>query len=215
MDFVNRSAQNQSQSTRATAPQSVVLPAGGSKNDKKHEQKMDFIVLSSRIGTTILLFVVALLVGSAIWLIHTAEPLSESKYLDPQRLQAVFLNTGQVYFGNVQTLNRSYLVLSNVFYLQTNGKTDGSAATSSNSQVSLVKLGCELHMPYDRMVINSTQVTFWENLQNDGQVAKAVAQYDKQNPDGQKCSDQGQAPNGNNVQGQNTTSNPSTNSTKP
>ncbi|MGH7233984.1 MAG: hypothetical protein ACREF7_00865, partial [Candidatus Saccharimonadales bacterium] len=53
-----------------------------------------------------------------------------------------------------------------------------------------VKLGCELHAPYDQMVINMSQVTFWENLQSTGQVAKAVAQYDKTYPHGQTCTDQ-------------------------
>jgi hypothetical protein len=37
------------------------------------------------------------------------------------------------------------------------------------------------------MVINQEQVIFWENLKTDGQVAKAVADYQKQNPNGQKC----------------------------
>jgi hypothetical protein len=43
------------------------------------------------------------------------------------------------------------------------------------------------------MVINRTQVTFWENLQSTGQVAKAVATFQKTNPGGQKCSDQSSA----------------------
>ncbi len=37
------------------------------------------------------------------------------------------------------------------------------------------------------MLINREQIIFWENLKEDGQVAKAVAEYQKQNPDGQKC----------------------------
>lgn len=43
------------------------------------------------------------------------------------------------------------------------------------------------------MVINRDQVTFWENLQTSGQVATAVATFEKQNPDGQKCADQSSA----------------------
>jgi hypothetical protein len=37
------------------------------------------------------------------------------------------------------------------------------------------------------MLINREQVTFWENLKSDGQVAKAVAEWVKQNPNGQQC----------------------------
>lgn len=111
---------------------------------------------------------------------------SESKYVDSNKLQAVFLNTGQVYFGKIQTLDSRYFVLSDIYYLQ----TSGGSGQAQNTNVSLVKLGCELHEPYDKMVINRSQVTFWENLQDGGQVAKAVGQFEKQNPNGQKCADQ-------------------------
>ena len=56
-----------------------------------------------------------------------------------------------------------------------------------------MKLGCEIHAPLDQMIINRTSVTFWENLSSSGQVSKAVATWDKQNPSGQKCSDQSTA----------------------
>src|SRR6185312_12815956 len=97
---------------------------------------------------------------------------SQSKYVDGSKLQAVFLNTGQVYFGNVKSFNQDYLVLSNVYYLQSSSNGSSSSDTS-NQNVSLVKLGCELHKPYDQMMVNTKEVTFWENLQADGQVAKA------------------------------------------
>jgi hypothetical protein len=62
------------------------------------------------------------------------------------------------------------------------------------------------------MVVNRDQVTFWENLQDSGQVAKAVNTFIKQNPTGQKCVDQSSSSNNNsnNVQraGQNGSNNP-------
>lgn len=61
---------------------------------------------------------------------------------------------------------------------------------NANPNVTLVKLGCELHEPFDKMVINRDQVTFWENLQDSGQVAEAVKTFKQQNPNGQKCADQ-------------------------
>ncbi|MBC7707914.1 hypothetical protein H7Y63_01690 [Polaromonas sp.] len=59
------------------------------------------------------------------------------------------------------------------------------------------------------MVINRSQVTFWENLQDNGQVAKAVKTFKTQNPGGQKCTDSAtNASTTNNVQGSaNTTTN--------
>lgn len=220
MDFINRAnraAPNQPQAVRPTAPpESVTLPTGHSKNDKgqDHGSKEDIIVIGTRVAQSFLLFIVALLIATVVWLIYSTTPSSEGKYVDPNKLQAVFLNTGQVYFGDLQALNKDYFVLTNIYYLQSSGNQSNSNTTnSSNQQVSLVKLGCELHMPYDRMIVNANEVTFWENLQSDGQVAKAVAQYQKQNPSGQKCSDQAQAPNTNSLQSQ--TTNGTGTSTKP
>jgi hypothetical protein len=217
MDFMHRTPQNQPQTTRpAPAAESVTLPSSSGKNGKKQESDKDLIVIGSRIGANVLLFIVSLLVAAVVWLIYSSTPASQAKYVDTTKLQAVFLNSGQVYFGNLQTLNKDYFVLSNVFYLQTNNQSGQTptSSTSPNSQVSLVKLGCELHMPYDRMVINSAQVTFWENLQDNGQVAKAASQFDKQNPNGQKCTDQSQAPNpANNVQGNSSANTSTTNTT--
>ncbi len=149
-------------------------------------QTKDFLTLSSRIGTNALLVIVALLIAALSFLIYSAKPVSQAKYVDTGKLQAVFLNTGQVYFGNITSLNKDFYVLGNVYYLQSNASANTKVA---NQNLALIKLGCELHKPYDRMVINSNEVTFWENLQGDGQVAKAVAQFKQQNPNGQKCSD--------------------------
>jgi hypothetical protein len=114
----------------------------------------------------------------------------EIKSVNKDKFQAVFLNNGQVYFGNILTLNNRTVKLQNIYYLQTSGSgtaTDTTQSSTSPSNVSLVKLGCELHAPYDLMVINRDQVLFWENLQDSGQVAKAIAQYKKDNPKGQTC----------------------------
>jgi len=143
----------------------------------------------SRIGAFIVIVAVAILLGALIVLSAFGGGKGENSYVDATKLQAVFLNTGQVYFGNIKVLNNRYFIVTNIYYLQTSGGSS-SASTSSNTNVSLVKLGCELHQPYDQMVINTSQVTFWENLQDNGQVAKAVAAFQKQNPNGQKCSDQ-------------------------
>lgn len=151
-----------------------------------------------------LLIVVVLLIVAVVLDIGFGGAKAEASYIDNGKLQAVFLNTGQVYFGNIKSLNNNYLVLDNIYYLQTSNN-GSSGSTTSNTNVSLVKLGCELHAPYDQMVINRSQVTFWENLQSTGQVAKAVATFQKDNPNGQKCSDQSQAgtSSSNGVQGGN------------
>jgi hypothetical protein len=161
--------------------------AGNGNHSKKFKKYAWY-----RIGVFVgVICVVALLVG--LILVVTSNNNTndnESKYIYGNKLQAVFLNTGQVYFGNITTLNDRYLILTNIFYLQTASSSSATTSSSTNSNVTLVKLGCELHRPYDQMVINDTQVTFWENLQSDGQVAQAVQRFNQENPHGQTCSDQ-------------------------
>lgn len=113
----------------------------------------------------------------------------ESQYVDSSQYQAVFLNNGQVYFGKVKALNGHYFDLTNIFYLSTQSAQPSSLDKSTgSSKFSLVKLGCELHGPEDQMIINTGQVTFWENLRDNGQVVKAINQWYQQNPNGLNCS---------------------------
>ena len=138
------------------------------------------------IGAFILLLCLVAIVAALVLLFNFGDN-NEAKNIKTSKLQSVFLNNGQVYFGNIKTLNNKYIDLTNIYYLRTNS-TGAAATTTASGDVSLVKLGCELHGPYDEMVINRDQVTFWENLQDSGQVAKAIAQFKQQNPTGQKCS---------------------------
>jgi len=183
MDFLNRTVQHQA---AGPAPDAVELPTGPRRNPQAGRGREDKFTYWTRIGSGFMLVIVALLVATLAWLIFTATPASQDRYVDPSKLQAVFLNNGQVYFGNIEGINKDYVLLTNVYYLQTSS-TNGSASSQA-SNISLVKLGCELHRPFDRMVINATQVTFWENLQANGQVAQAVSQWEQQHPNGQQCS---------------------------
>lgn len=124
----------------------------------------------------------------------------EKKYVNNEQLQAVFLNGGQVYFGHISDLNSKYLTLNNIYYLRVNQQVqpEQQNAQPGANDISLVKLGCELHGPEDIMVINREQIIFWENLKTDGQVTKAVEAYVKANPEGQKCQDNSQEGSSNN-----------------
>ena len=191
MDF-NRSTQ-QPGVTPSAHPAAAGVSRKGSSNENNKWSKVGLVGLVTI--AAILLIGVALLAGTG------DKASAEQKFVDSNKLQAVFLSTGQVYFGNIKTLNSNYFVVSNIYYLQTSSTGTGTAA-NANTSVSLVKLGCELHSPFDQMVINRSQVTFWENLQDTGQVAKAVKTFKTQNPSGQKCSDTAaNASTTNNVQG--------------
>lgn len=203
MDFNNREVKPQH-----TAVSSAPQPAAQHAKPKKDKGKW------GRIGFVAAVAIVVILLVGLTTLFATGDSTkNEYKYVDSSKLQAVFLNTGQVYFGNIKSLNNNYLVLTNIYYLQTaNSGGSNASAANSNSNVTLVKLGCELHEPYDQMVINSDQITFWENLSPQGQVAKAVATFKQQNPQGQKCADQSSSSSTNSS---NSVQNAGNNSAKP
>lgn len=185
MDFSNRNTQPQAAAPVAHTP--AAAPANGSGNKKSKKSQSKLVRLAVVLGTLLM----AILLIAIIVVTVTGTEKKESSYVDKSKLQAVFLNTGQVYFGNVTTMNSKFFVLTNIYYLQTaNAAGANGAAANANANVSLVKLGCELHEPFDKMIINRDQVTFWENLQDSGQVATAVKTFEKQNPNGQKCADQ-------------------------
>lgn len=128
-----------------------------------------FIVI---VGCALLLAAVSLFLG----LSGNLDP--ESKQVNSNEYQAVFLNNGQVYFGKLADVNNRFFVLDNVYYLESPTGQNNQKATASNSNYTLRKLGVsELHSPEDQMVINRTEVTFWENIKNDSKVVKAINQY--------------------------------------
>jgi hypothetical protein len=125
----------------------------------------------------------AVIVGLAVlWLVYTKINGSESREVNGDKYQAVFLTNNQVYFGKITDLNNEYIVLTDVFYIETPSQSQASA-TQSNQNYTLRKLGTsELHSPEDKMVINREQVTFWENLKDSSQVVTKIKEY-KKNPD--------------------------------
>jgi len=167
-----------------------------------------FIVL---VGSALLLAAVALYLG------FSSPASTESKQIDSNKYQAVFLNGGATsgsvayttYFGHVTKLNSNYLILRDVYYLTTS--TTNNNQQSANPQ--LTKLGCQqLHSPTDMMVVNRNQVAFWENLQDSGKVVQAIKQFKQQNPNGPNCSATTNSTNSTtNTQNSSTTNNNSSN----
>ncbi len=132
--------------------------------------------------------VVLVVVGAALMVAHGGSSDNENKFIQKSKYQAVFLNNGQVYFGNIKDLNGNYVRMANIYYL-TQGSSSSDSNSSGNSNYSLVKLGCQqIHDPLDEMVINRDQVTFWENLNDSGKVVSSIKQFQQQNPNGPDCS---------------------------
>ncbi len=219
MDFVNRAQQ-----LRTGAPNSGHAagvepePKGRGRAGRSSGGGKWF-----RVGSAVLLGLVTLLVIALIVMFAMGATNQQSKYINKDEYQAVFINVngttgGQVYFGHIKSINSQYIDLTNVFYIQ----NQSSSSSSSSNSYTLVKLGCELHGPNDQMVINNNQVYFWENLKSSGQVSQKIADFYKQNPNGQNCS-QSSSSNSTNQSSANTQSTsttptattPTTGTTKP
>jgi hypothetical protein len=104
---------------------------------------------------------------------------------DGSTYQAVFLNSGQVYFGKLSFFG-TWLTLKDVYYLQaTDALQAGTAAslpTNGQQKIQLVKLGGELHGPTDEMNIPKDKILFWENMRSDSKVIEAINQYKTKTP---------------------------------
>lgn len=191
MDFMNRgtSQPQQTSSSPQPGPAAHSAPAETGKKRGLHHRVKESKLLKDLY--VLLLFSITILIVGVLLSIFFFDNRKESKLVDSKKYQAVFLNNGQVYFGKITDLNKDYLNIADIYYLRVNQQVQPGKQPAQND-VSLVKLGCELHGPQDSMVVNREQITFWENLKDDGQVAKAVAEYQKQNPNGQNCQQQQQ-----------------------
>ena len=97
---------------------------------------------------------------------------------------AVFLSNGQVYFGKITKATDEFTLLNNIYYLQVSNALQQVPPTETEQQpqLTLVKLGNELHGPEDYMKINNSHIVFVEALKNSGKVVEAINQYIVNNP---------------------------------
>lgn len=113
-----------------------------------------------------------LLAGGYAWYV-------KSQSCQPYGRQAVFLTNGQVYFGVVQSKDNNEVVLSDIYYLQSDRAVNSATNLESQQDIKLIKLGNELHGPEDRMEINRQHVLFIEDLKADSKVTKAIQDFAK------------------------------------
>ena len=101
-----------------------------------------------------------------------------SCHIEKGQYQAVFLTNDQVYFGKMKKISWRNLVLENVYYLRVDQQLQASEEEQQSSpEISLVKLGSELHGPEDKMIVSYDKILFWENLKDDSRVVEAIRNY--------------------------------------
>ena len=89
------------------------------------------------------------------------------------RYQAVYMQTGQIYFGKLQNTHGPYLTLTHVFTLQ------GSSGQQASENTNIIQVMRQVYGPDDSMALRADQVQFWQNLRSDSKVAQAIASVDK------------------------------------
>lgn len=140
--------------------------------------------LSSKVLVLVLVVVgVALIAAMSLWFFTKDNPS-----VNGDRYQAVFLTNGQVYFGKLDNINNGYVQLSDIYYLQVTQDQiqEGENDATADPSITLAKLGNELHGPEDTMYISRSQVLFWENLKDDGEVVTAISNFQSENNQNQE-----------------------------
>ncbi|MFO0882138.1 MAG: hypothetical protein U0491_01695 [Candidatus Saccharimonadales bacterium] len=184
-EYLNRVGRPAQTVNRGPADAPVQPAATGGKKPKRNfnVSKVLFVVLSVLIAVVLIGLIFLIAKGG----VSTASQIKTNQY------QAVFLNSsdGQVYFGKLSVLNRDYYKLTDIYYVRVQQVQPDKNSTQTQQNISLAKLGNEIHGPEDVMYVNRNSVMFWENLKEDGQVVKAIREYQK-NPN------QGNTQNNNN-----------------
>jgi len=177
-EYLNK-VSNPSQAINRGSTEGMVQPSapGPNSNKKMKKPRLNFSV--KRLGFVLFIFVLAVIVSGIIFLVIRSSGTATATKINTKEYQAVFLNSsdGQVYFGKLSSLNSQYYMLTDIYYVRVQQVQPGAAKTDTSSNISLVKLGNEIHGPEDAMYINKNNVMFWENLKSSGQVVKAIQQY--------------------------------------
>jgi hypothetical protein len=170
-EYLNRVGQPAPNSGRGPAGQPAPQTTGGGK-----KKRLNFN--TSRVAFLVLVSAVTILLVATVAYVVLAKNKSISSQINTSKFQAVFLNSadGQVYFGKLAAYNNDYFKLSDIYYVRVEQVQPDKNQTAQQN-ISLAKLGSEIHGPEDVMYINKAHVLFWENLKDDGQVVKAIVEY--------------------------------------
>ena len=153
-------------------PQSVTKEADKpEKSSKKSPMKMIVTVII----IVVIVAVAAFLVNSYTSINLFGSSVGSSAY-SKDAYYAVFLSNGQVYFGQIVSEDSAKTDLEDIYYLQVQENIQ-PGSVEQQQQLSLVKLGNELHGPKDHMMINKDHILFVEELKIDSRVVEAIMAY--------------------------------------
>jgi hypothetical protein len=117
----------------------------------------------------IVLIVLVLIVRTQLFRAGVASLFAPSaaEVIDHSAYQAVFLTSGDIFFGKLQPQGDEWFLLSDVFYL--------SAGEQQAPQ--LIKRGSEAQGPKEPMIISKDQIRFIENLRDDSDIVSLIKKF--------------------------------------
>jgi hypothetical protein len=136
------------------------------KNINKYILKIVVLILF------FIIFIITITILSKISSELNHKKISLSK--SPSGFVAVFLTSGQAYFGKISNYNTNILSLTDIYYLKSQPALQNGVKVNS---ISLIKLGKEIQGPTDNMYINTARILFIENLSNSSRVVKSILSY--------------------------------------
>lgn len=108
----------------------------------------------------------------------------------------VFLTNGQAYFGHYYAGPGEAAILRDVYYVlatQLQPQSPEEAEGQGETQLTLQKLGGEIHGPTSEMLIYKDQILFVEELRADSQLVAAIQEL-KRNPNATPVPNRTQVP---------------------
>jgi hypothetical protein len=112
----------------------------------------------------ILLIILVIVLGLGIWL--GVKILGRENPEAPSKYSAVYLQTGDIYFGELSWF--PWPSLKNVWLIQR------SVDQQNQVQLGIVPLKNSFWGPTDKIYLNPKQVVFWTNLRKDSQLVKVL-----------------------------------------
>ena len=139
----------------------------------------------SGLGSFITFLIVLILVAGGVFALLRFNGFGGSVLTLQADWQAVFLSNGQVYFGKLTDMDDRNVHLNDIYYLQVVNQPLQRSATGeepidpsqTEQRLTLIKLGNEIHGPFDAMVINRDHVVIIEDLRDDSRVVQAIKDY--------------------------------------
>ena len=154
----------------------------------KNHRLLNFTYIALLFSVTIIIVGVV----SSIFLFDGTRD-KESRLIDKSKYQAVFVNDNnrQVhYFGKIVELNNKYLTLTDIYYVIPVENVQPNSNSNGAQNLTIKKLGCEIHRPQDLMIINRDQVVFWENLKDDSSEKTVPGAIKKLGGQKQECTEE-------------------------